>query len=234
MAIDGHTYEAHAVWLMERLLADFPIWGILDAGACAGNGGGESKLQPVQEAAVKAPAGGYDWFQWTGPRRTNLVKFCQARGYDIDSDEGNYQFLKFELEGTEHATLARVAAAKRKPADPGTDDLHAKTVAFEEAFERAGIKNWSGRYDFAKRAVAAYRAKHGDVIVTPAKPPAGPVVIDPAPQPPSAPQPASTPVPEPGSPAAVGRWLAKWGPMMSVAIIAAVALFLVIHGQLGK
>lgn len=232
MASDHHTFEQHAVWLMERLLADLPKWGIDDAAACAGNGGGESGLQAVQEKAVPAPKGGYDWFQWTGPRRTALYKFCQAHGYDVDSDEANYQFLRFELEGTEKAAVQRVAVARRGPGQP--DDLYAKTVAFEEAFERAGIKNWDARYAFAKRALVAYKAKHGSTVVTPAKPPPlGPVIIEPPPKPTPTPLPAPTPQPEPGSPAAVGRFLLRYGPLIFVAAVVVVVVFFIFRSQGG-
>src|SRR5579859_3471076 len=93
------TYEQRAVWLMKKLLADFPEWGPEDAAACVGNGGAESNLQAVQEAHPISGRGGFGWFQWTGPRRNAFEAYCQRSGKNMYADETNYDYLFVELKG---------------------------------------------------------------------------------------------------------------------------------------
>lgn len=145
--------------LMARLMHEFKSWGVLDAAACAGNGGGESGgFTAFQEInpTVKGSAGGFGWFQWTGPRRRAFMAWCKKQGLDPKSDEANIGYCIVELKGDEKHTIAAVAAA---------NGLEAKVKAFERAFERAGKPNYAGRIRWAQRALDAYE-KYG----TPANP----------------------------------------------------------------
>jgi hypothetical protein len=146
------TFEAKAPWLMAKLMAEFP-WDVLDAAACVGNGGAESGgFTAFQEKnpTVKGSAGGWGWFQWTGPRRRAFMAYCKQHGLDPKSDEAQWQFLRLELKGPESKTIAAVKAAPT---------LEKKVIAFELNFERAGIKHYPSRIRWAERALAAYKAR---------------------------------------------------------------------------
>lgn len=126
--------------------------GVLDASAVFGNGGHESggfkSLQEINPT-VKGSAGGYGWFQWTGPRRRNFMAFCKENSLKPADDEANYLFLVHELKTSEKAALKALAKAKT---------LDTKVVAFELAFERAGIKHYDSRKSWALKALHAYEA----------------------------------------------------------------------------
>lgn len=154
---------------MPRLINDLGVT-VLDAAAVFGNGGHESggfaTLQEIKPT-VKGSAGGYGWFQWTGPRRRTFTAFCKSRGLKPSADEANYLFLVHELTGTERGALARLAKART---------LDAKTEAFELAYERAGIKHYESRKAWALKALRAYEAANGP-SVKPRLPDAGEVPL---------------------------------------------------------
>lgn len=135
---------------MHLLLEDFPVLGPLDAGAVFGNGGYESmgftKLQEISPAKPGS-RGGYGWFMWTGSRRVAYEDYCARNGKDPAAPASNYAFLFIELRGPESAALTALVNAKT---------LDDKTVAFEKAFERAGIKAYARRKQWALIALEAY------------------------------------------------------------------------------
>lgn len=143
-------FAKKAPWLMGKLLNDFPI-DVEDAAAIAGNAGHESlgftKLQEVKPT-VKGSRGGWGWFQWTGPRRKQFEAYCARNGYDPASDEANYKWLFIELSTTE---------AKAIPAVKAAQGLDAKVKAFEKAFERAGVKHYPARLEWAELALKTCR-----------------------------------------------------------------------------
>ena len=132
-------------------MADFAA-SDLDAAAVFGNAGYESlgftKLQEI-EPTVKGSAGGYGWFQWTGPRRRAFEAYCKRNKLDPASPDANYKYVFVELKGSEKGALAKLKAAKT---------LETKTVAFEKAFERAGVKAYAKRQAWARLALLALRA----------------------------------------------------------------------------
>ena len=136
---------------MPRLMDDLDV-GVLDASAVFGNGGHESggfkNLQEISPT-VKGSAGGYGWFQWTGPRRRNFMAFCKENNLKPADDEANYLFLVHELRTSEKAALKALAKA---------NTLDTKVVDFELAFERAGIKHYDSRKSWALKALHAYEA----------------------------------------------------------------------------
>lgn len=128
-----------------RLMRDLAV-GAEDAAAVFGNGGHESggfrSLQEIKPT-VKGSKGGYGWFQWTGPRRRNYEAFCKRNGLNPAADESNYAFLLVELRGPYKSTMPKV---KQK------SSLYDKVVAFEMAYEKAGVKHYDSRNNFAKQA----------------------------------------------------------------------------------
>jgi hypothetical protein len=171
--------------MMRRLIGDFNI-SILDAAAIAGNAGHESlgftKLQEMKPV-VAGSRGGYGWFQWTGPRRRDYEGWCRTKGLDPASDEANYGFLVHELRTTEKRAIPATMSAK---------NLRDKVIAFEMAFERAGVKHYDSRVRWAEIALEAHGldgAKPGATAPAPDATPA------PSPEPKPTPSPAPAPLP---------------------------------------
>jgi hypothetical protein len=136
---------------MPRLMIEFDL-ELKDAAAVFGNGGHESGgFKTLQEISptIKGSAGGYGWFQWTGPRRRAFNAFCKKYGLNPASDEANYGFLVYELKTTERAALKALRDAPT---------LKAKVIKFELAFERAGVKHYPSRQQYAARAVEVYNS----------------------------------------------------------------------------
>lgn len=176
------TFRAKAPVLMRRLLAEDFGFGLDDVTAIAGNAGHESagftKLQEIKPV-VAGSRGGFGWFQWTGPRRRTFEAFCKNSGLAPSSDEANIAFLIQELKTTERAAIEKTKAA-------GT--LGDKVVAFEKAYERAGVKHYPSRLNYANIAREAY---FKSLETQPAPPkPVEPPKVEPAP---TAPPPPAKP-----------------------------------------
>lgn len=138
--------------VMAALIARFGL-DVIEGAAITGNTGHETggyrfmqELHPV----VAGSAGGLGLCQWTGPRRRAYVAFCSAKNLDPNSIEAGIAFLIHELETTEKRGLDAVRR-------PGT--LEDKVKAFENAFERAGVKAYASRSKYARLALDAYSAK---------------------------------------------------------------------------
>lgn len=143
------TFDTKAPKIMSALLSDFPI-GLQDAAAIVGNLGHESggfALMQEIKPTVAGSRGGYGWAQWTGPRRREFEAYCQRNRLDPASDRANYAFLFVELKGPERKAVPAVVAA---------DGLDAKVKAFEQAFERAGVKHYPSRLKWAQQALEAW------------------------------------------------------------------------------
>lgn len=190
-------FKRKAPWVMSLLMQDFPI-GLEDAAAIVGNLGHESNgLQAINEVNPTVPGsrGGYGWPQWTGPRRRDFEAYCARNGLNMASDVAQYKYLFVELTTTEKRAIPAVVAA---------NGLRNKVEAFEQAFERAGVKHYESREKWAERALEAYANSSAKDRIAPwaeeAKPAPAPV---PAPVPPvssypqgnqqSAPKPAPDP-----------------------------------------
>lgn len=150
-------FRKHAPRLMRDLMRDL-AWSKLSAAGAAGNAGHESggftQLQELNPT-VKGSRGGLGWFQWTGPRRRQFEAFLKERGLSAGSYEGNYGFLLHELKGSEKATVQKVSRANTT--------LYDKVVAFELAFERAGVKHYPGRLRWAEIALEEFEKQAGKV-----------------------------------------------------------------------
>lgn len=153
--MNDKTFRAKAPVAMRRLMREFSITRD-DAAAIMGNAGHESGgLRTMQEIkpTVAGSRGGYGWFQWTGPRRRQFEAWCKGQGLKPSSDAANIGFIVQELRTTE----AQALTALRK-----ASTLDAKVVAFERAFERAGVKHYDSRKRWARIAIEAFDAS-GDV-----------------------------------------------------------------------
>ncbi|MFM2344152.1 MAG: hypothetical protein RLZZ210_762 [Pseudomonadota bacterium] len=84
--------------------------------------------------------GGFGWAQWTGSRRSQMESWCKSNGYDPNSAEGNYQFLKYELDNVETGTIPAVKSAST---------AEEAAMAFERNFERAASPVMAERLKWA-------------------------------------------------------------------------------------
>lgn len=153
-------FKAKVPGLMRQFMADFDCT-VLDAAAVFGNAGHECagflKLQEISPT-VPGSRGGYGWFQWTGPRRRSFEAYCQRNKLNPASDEANYKYLFVELNGDEQGAIPALKKAR---------DLRGKVIAFEAAYERAGVKHYDSRVSWANIALGAYEAKQGPIAVPP-------------------------------------------------------------------
>lgn len=176
-------FQELAPRLMRDLLSEPKFqFALDDAAAITGNAAYEcAGFEKLQEIAptVKGSKGGWGFFQWTGSRRTAFEAWCKRKGFAPDSYEANYSFLVRELLTSEAKTVQAVKAA---------NGLDAKVKAFEAKYERAGVKAYAKRLDWAKKALAEYQKA--------------------APAP--APKPAPAPIPKHvDPPPATSMWLAR-------------------------
>lgn len=143
------VFTKKAPGLMELLMRDFPI-DLEESGAIVGNLGHESggfKSMQEKNPTVKGSRGGWGWAQWTGPRRRAFEAYCSRNGLDPSGDKANYGWLWVELHGSEKHAIPAVKKAK---------GLRNKVIAFERAFERAGVKHYDSRERWAEMALQAY------------------------------------------------------------------------------
>lgn len=172
------VFRAKSPWIMALLMDDFGL-GLWDAAAVMGNLGHESGgLTNFQEDRPTVPgsAGGLGWAQWTGPRRRSYEAYAQRNNLHPHSDQANYGWLWVELSGSESAAI---------PATKAQVQLDDKVKAFEANFERAGVKHYSSRMTWARRALEAYNAAEKPIVLPewarPAVVPPPPVPVPPAP-----------------------------------------------------
>lgn len=144
--IRGSTFTQKAPGIINRLMADFGFTREQAAGIVGNLGHESGGLNELQERNPTSGRGGYGWAQWTGPRRRAFEAWAAEKGLDPASDEANYGFLRHELR-TSHK--GAVSAVKR------AGSVEDATVAFENAFEQAGIKNYPSRNKWAQRALRA-------------------------------------------------------------------------------
>ncbi len=143
-------FDARGGWVVNRLMAEpgLGFTNIIHPGGVVGNLGGESGLQAVQEVHPISGRGGWGWEQATGDRRVNFEQFCDEKGFSINSDEANYDFLVKELLGSESHALRQLKK---------TTGLQEAVYTFEVLFERPSDPQGGlpSRVEFARRALAA-------------------------------------------------------------------------------
>lgn len=155
-------FREKAPGIMALLMADFGLTAD-DAAAILGNLGHESggfKFLQEIKPTVAGSEGGWGWAQWTGSRRDAFEAYCDRNGLDRSSDTANYKWLWVELKGEYAKAIQAVKAAV---------GLYNKVVAFELAFEKAGVKGYDSRLTWANKALAAFHAA-GDPAATPITP----------------------------------------------------------------
>lgn len=148
----GDKFARLAPLMMVELMREFRFtdW---QAAAVAGNAGLESggfEIMQEKRPVVAGSRGGFGWFQWTGPRRVQFEAWAKERKLDMASYEANVGFVIHELRGREARAVQAVRTAKT---------LEEATIAFERAYERAGVQAHSQRVRWARKALAAFRAK---------------------------------------------------------------------------
>lgn len=142
-------FKETTVALTWELRKAFPSLNALDIAAIIGNGAHECNgFRTLQETkpTVKGSLGGYGYFQWTGPRRRAFMAWCKQNSLGPESFEANAGFLIYELKTSEAGAISRVRKAKT---------LEDKVIAFELGYERAGVKHYPSRLEWAKKAFAA-------------------------------------------------------------------------------
>lgn len=145
----GASFEETSPLLMNRLMKDFDLTKEQAAGVIgnlahesAGLVAGKQEINPVGGGR-----GGLGWAQWTGPRRKAFEAYLERTGQSADDPEANYGFLKEELMGSEKGAINKLKNAST---------VEEATVAFEQGYERAGIKHYGPRTDYARRAADLY------------------------------------------------------------------------------
>ena len=114
------------------------------AAGVVGNLGHESAGFTAYHEGGQAPGrGGVGWAQWTGPRRRAFEAWTKERGLNPTSDEASWRYL---TEG-DPETAKAIAAVKKQSTVEGS------TKAFEQTFERAGVKAYGSRMKLARRAM---------------------------------------------------------------------------------
>ncbi len=156
-------FAAYAPRIVADFHRDFPALTADDIAACVGNlayeSGGFASLQEIKPT-VAGSLGGYGWAQWTGPRRTQFMSWCQTHNLQPASYEANYSFFVAELRGAYAYVIPKVMAASGLPM---------KVQAFELGYERAGVKNYGNRIAWAQR-VKAYIPLTASRVQTPTIP----------------------------------------------------------------
>ena len=142
------TLFVQKVQYIRPLLRQDFLFSAMDSDAIIGNlaheTGGFAQFQEISPT-VAGSRGGFGWAQWTGPRRKAFEAYCKRNNLDPFSDKANYAWLFLELKGSEKKAVAAVKKAV---------GLKAKVKAFEQSFERAGVKHYASRLMWAERAQA--------------------------------------------------------------------------------
>ncbi|MER2252929.1 phage tail tape measure protein [Methylorubrum podarium] len=139
------TFDGMAPRIMADLRKDFGLTKEQAAGILGNLGHESAGFTAYQEKnPLGGGRGGAGWAQWTGPRRRQFEAWAAQRGLDPRSYEANYGFLRHELNTSEKGAMG---AVRRQSTAQGA------MVAFENGFERAGVKNWSSRQKWTNRAL---------------------------------------------------------------------------------
>jgi hypothetical protein len=133
--------------VMRQLMDDFALSEIQAAGILGNLGTECAGFHVLHEIGQPEGRGGYGWAQWTGPRRQDFLDWCKKHSLDWKTDEANYGFLKFELQGSERRTISALLK---------TTTLEDAVATFERVFEGAGVPNMTSRNQWGRIALKAY------------------------------------------------------------------------------
>lgn len=168
---DDRLFRAKAPGIMRQLMADFDLTAS-KAAAVLGNIGHEcagflafQELKPL----VAGSPGGFGWCMWTGSRRRDFEAYVARNRLDPKGDKANYGWLFVELTTTEKKAIPALKAAS---------GLENEVMAFEAAFERAGVKHYESRFRWARIALDAFGKEPAIVNPMPSPAPAPPPAAD--------------------------------------------------------
>ena len=145
--------------IMADLMKKLPPLSDMQAAAILGNIGHEcAGFHHMREIGANGIAGGYGWCQWTGPRRDSFHRFVDDLDKPWNAEtwedyEANLGYLILEL--TDPHAMAASATGKALSELRKATKLSAAVQAFEQNFERAGVKHSESRERFAQLALAA-------------------------------------------------------------------------------
>ena len=151
---------------MHRIRHDLAV-SRLEVAAIFGNFAHETEgLTDLSEDRPARRTGGVGWAQWSHTRRVDFLDFCEGAELDPMAHEASYRFAVHELTNTwEHRALAAMDAVPT---------LAEKVVAFERAYERAGVKHDERRIAWGHVALAAFDAAADGNATAPSPPVAVP------------------------------------------------------------
>jgi len=145
------TFQQIAPTVMKKLMDDFGFTKEQTAGILGNLGEESGGFKEIQEInPIHGGKGGLGWAQWTGERRTKFESFCQQKGVQPSSFEGNYGFLKLELSSK---PFNRAVTAVKQ-----TTTVPESVRRFEATFEMADpdFVHFEMRDKFAQIALAAF------------------------------------------------------------------------------
>lgn len=138
----GAAFTGKAPAIMGGLMKKYGLTREQAAGV-VGNLAHESTGFTAYHEGGKAPnRGGVGWAQWTGARRKDFERFAAKNGLNPTSDEASWRFL---TEGDPETARAMAEVRKQKT-------VSGAMRAFEASFERAGVKAYGSRDQYAQRA----------------------------------------------------------------------------------
>lgn len=144
-------FKAKSPAIMAELMNDFALSDVQAAGILGNIGvecNGFTQMQEVHPAG--GGPGGYGWAQWTGPRRTQYMTYCQRNNLDKDSDAANYGFMKSELSTDYKRVITHLKSTQTV--------VDATTVVLQQ-YEGAGVPATARRIAWANMALTAYRGE---------------------------------------------------------------------------
>jgi hypothetical protein len=145
----GTTFVERAPVIMRNLIRDFPQLKDFHAAGVLGNIGRETGgFRLMQEVRPKKGRGGLGWLQWTGDRRKKFEAFCVPPIPGTETNEGNYAFMRQEMNGAERPAFDAFAA---------TTNLASATAVFMSRYERPGVLALEERQDWARKALTAFK-----------------------------------------------------------------------------
>lgn len=145
-ALGGPLSGGGAQWteagpqIMQNLQRDFGLNREQAAGVLGNLGHESTGFTQMQERG----GGGWGIAQWTGSRRRQFMAYARAHGFAPSSLAANYGFLKHELSTNYAGTVDAVKRARGAGAA-----MH----AFEQHYERAGVKAYGNRAIWTRRAL---------------------------------------------------------------------------------
>lgn len=161
-SVSPDYFKKSAATYIPRLMKDFGLTKEQAAGIVGNLGHESAGMQAgIQERGVKVGRGGLGWAQWTGPRRKEFESFLEKNGMSANDPEANYAFLKQELQTTEAPSLEKLKQTK---------SIEEATVVFEESYERAGVKSYGSRVQYAKDGLKAFETAEDPATMAQIKP----------------------------------------------------------------